>query len=1156
MKEKVLCCLLSGILCFGISAQSPEPVYSFAWKNAPVSKVFTDIENAARVHFSYNPHDVDVNKKITLKCNRIRLDDVVSQLARQMNVQYKIVGETIMIQTPKAPGVSTGNSGLPLLTGRVFDAGHEPVQGAVVTNSTREKNVISDKNGVFVLPAATDDVIRIQMLGYEPVSLITPEEKTDLVVNLKQKATELDRVVVTALGIRREERALGYAFSEVDGRDLKKARETNVINSLAGKVPGLVITSTAGGPAGSSRVIIRGNTTITGNNQPLYVVDGVPIDNSNYGQVGSDKYSGGVDFGDAISGINPDDIDKISVLKGPSASALYGSRAANGVILITTKRGSTKKDLGIEFNSTVSMEKQLTHFSGYQYLYGQGTNEKLVNDPAQARSTLFSNFGPRLDPSLQVMGFDGKMRPYSLVKNNIENFFRTGSTVTNTLAFTNANDRGSFRFSVSDMRNNDIVPKSSLRRTSFTLNGNSKFGERITLDARAFYLNEEVDNRPALADDPGNIGNNFIGLANNVDQALFKTGYKDAQGNYVDWGGGQYRLNPYWVINEMSNTTKKDRFIGGLQANYTVTSWLSVQGRASTDFTYLNYRKYSPRTTPGALTGRLDEIDQKFSTTEADLLVNLQKQVSPSVYLAAKLGGSISRVSNAGNMMGYTNMLVTDNVSPNSFADKTIVAHDIRKRTNSVYGLFTMAFKSFLYLDATIRQDVSSTLPVNHNSYTYSSLSGSFIFSDAFHLRSKAFSFGKLRASIAEVGNDTDPYQLELYYNLNPLSFSGHSVGGITTTVVPNRLLKPTRTRSFEIGTDLKFLDNRLGFQATYYTQDSRDQINRVPAPLSSGFPYQIINAGVISNKGIELLLTAKPVSSRNFSWDVSLNFAKNTSKVKSLAAGVPFLSLSDARWLGVSVVAMPGAPYGAILGYDYQRTDKGEIILDPVTLAPQPGTTRQVIGKGVFDWTGGLVSTFSYKAFSLGTVLDVKTGAQLFSMTNLFAAIRGSLTSTLPGRAEWIGSEEKRLSAGKTADEWASMGNVKGYVPQGVVMTGTDGSGHPVYAKNTKALDPSIYWGNFYSDGNGIAVPFIYNASYIKVREITMSYRVPVKGGVHHGIQELVLAVVSRNPFIIHKNVPNVDPDSNYNNGNGQGFEYGSLPSRRSWGFNCNIRF
>ncbi|MHA4806543.1 SusC/RagA family TonB-linked outer membrane protein [Flavitalea flava] len=1150
-----ICLSFCGISLLGYT-QNTERFYSFTWKGSQLSRIFEDIESSGKVHFSYNPRDVDVSRKFSLKINHLRLNEMIAVLAKQIKAQYKIVGETIMIQALKEGVSSVRSEGTFLFRGRVMDGENEPLQGVVITNNTRQKNALSGKDGTFSIPAGADDIVYFQMVGYEFFSLIAAESKSDQVITLKQRITELNKVVVTALGIKREERALGYAYSEVDGKELKKARETNVINSLAGKVPGLVITSTAGGPAGSSRVIIRGNTTITGNNQPLYVVDGVPIDNSNYGQVGSDKYSGGVDFGDAISGINPDDIDKISVLKGPSASALYGSRAANGVILIITKKGSTKKDLGIEFNSTVSIEKQLTHFNGYQYLYGQGNNEKLVNDPAQAKATLFSNFGPRLDPKLMVMSFDGVQRPFALVKNNIENFFRTGSTATNTLAFTNSGERSSFRFSVSDMRNNDIVPKSNMHRTSFTLNGNSKFGNKITLEARAFYLNEQVNNRPALADDPANIGNNFIGLANNVDQALFKTGYKDVRGSYVDWGGGQYRLDPYWVINEMNNTTKKDRFIGGLQANYAVRNWLGIQGRASTDFTYLNYKKFAPRTTPGTLSGRLDEIDQKFSTTEADLIVSLQKQVSPAFYLSARMGGSLSRVNNFGNTMGFTNMVVTDVVSPNSFSDKTLVENNVRKSTNSLYGLFSMAYKSYFYLDATIRNDVSSTLPVNNNSYTYTSLSGSFIFSDALKLSHKILTYGKLRASVAEVGNDTDPYQLELYYNLNPLPVNGHAVGGVSTTVVPNKNLKPTRTRSFEVGTDLKFLDNRVGLQATYYSQDSRDQINKVPAPLSSGFPYQIINAGVISNKGVELLVTAKPVVTKNFTWDISVNFAKNVSKVKSLAAGVPFLALSDARWLGVSVVAMPGAPYGAILGYDYQKDAKGEIILDPVTLAPQPGSSRQVIGKGVFDWTGGLVSTFSYKDFSLGTVLDIKTGAQLFSMTNLFATIRGNSTSTLAGRAEWIQSEENRQSAGKTFDEWKAMGNVKGYVPKGVVQTGTDAGGHPVYAANTQALDPAVYWGNFYSDGNGIAVPFIYNASYIKVREITVSYRVPLNTAGKHSFKELSISVVSRNPFIIHKDVPNVDPDSNYNNGNGQGFEYGSLPSRRSWGFNLNFRF
>jgi TonB-dependent SusC/RagA subfamily outer membrane receptor len=407
------------------------------------------------------------------------------------------------------------------------------------------------------------------MLGFEPSSIIASEDVKYVNISLKLSSTELKTVVVTALGIKREQRALGYAFAEVDGNDLKKARETNIINSLAGKVAGLVITGGAGGPAGSSRVIIRGNTTITGNNQPLYVVDGVPIDNSNYGQVGGGKYSGGQDFGDAISAINPDDVDKISVLKGPSASALYGSRAGNGVILITTKKGSNRKELGIEFNSTSSFEKQLTTLDGNQYIYGQGSAEQLVIDAAQAKNTLFNNFGPRLDPNLQVIGFDGVYRPYALVKNNIQDFFRTGSTFTNTVALSSSNEKGNFRLSISDLRNNDIVPGSNMRRNTFNFNGSSKFGKNLTVEGRVMYMNENVTNRPSLADDPGNIGNNFIGLANNVDQSYFKTGYKDPEGNYVEWGGGQYRLDPYWVINEMSNQTKKNRMIGGLQANYT-----------------------------------------------------------------------------------------------------------------------------------------------------------------------------------------------------------------------------------------------------------------------------------------------------------------------------------------------------------------------------------------------------------------------------------------------------------------------------------------------------------------------------------------------------------------------------------------------------------
>src|SRR5690606_34579428 len=373
-----------------------------------------------------------------------------------------------------------------------------------------------------------------------------------------------------------------------------------------------------------------------------------------------------------ISAINPDDIDKISVLKGPSASALYGARAANGVILITTKRGTGSAGMGIEVNSTSSFEDQLTSFDGYQYQYGQGRSQTINTSVDQARTSMFNNFGARLDPDLMVVSYDGVYRPYKHVKDNIGGVFRTGSTYTNTVSLNNASERSSFRFSATDLRNQDIIPESGIRRNSFTFSGTSKFGSKITLEARAFYMNEDVKNRPALADDPGNIGNAFVGLANNVDQDWFKQTYKNIDGSYIEWGGGQYRLNPYWVINEMQNETDKNRFLSSVQLNYEATSWLNFQGRASTDVTYLEFEKFSPRTTPGFITGALDQINRRHVTTEADVLVTAQKQVSSDIHLAARLGGSISRVRNQADFMLFTNLTVPDAITPNSFTDKRI----------------------------------------------------------------------------------------------------------------------------------------------------------------------------------------------------------------------------------------------------------------------------------------------------------------------------------------------------------------------------------------------------------------------------------------------------------------------------------------------------
>ncbi|MDQ2718312.1 MAG: SusC/RagA family TonB-linked outer membrane protein [Bacteroidota bacterium] len=1135
-------------LANNVFAQNPKNL-QIEFSKTTLSQVFTDISKAAGVSFSYDSGEIDLAQTITVKKGNYTLQQLVSNVCAQANLSYQINNNVISVKSKK---VAFSNS---RISGTIVDGSGNPVTDATIQNRQMKTSVLSDQAGNFSIKASPKDELQVSHIGFDAQN-VRVQNLNDLKLILSGNSQRLSEVVVTSLGIKREKRALSYAVGEVKGEDINKAREPDVINSLAGRVPGLIISNTAGGPMGSAKVLIRGNTDITGDNQPLYVVDGVPMDNSNYGMTGSDKYAAGSDLGDAISGINPDDVETISVLKGPAASALYGSRAGHGVILITTKKGSNRKNLGVEFNSSSTIESLLTRFKNFQYQYGQGTGGTIPKDMATARATLFSDFGARLDPNLIIPSFNGGNANYGLVKNNIENFFQTGSSFSNNVAISGGTDKSLFRFSYNNLHYNDIVPKTYMDRNTFTLRGSTKIGSTLNVDVRASYMNELVNNRPALADDPANIGFNFVGLANNINQQVFANGYQDAFGHYVEWGGGQYHLDPYWVINRMSNKTTKDRIMGGITLNYDPLSWLSVQGRVNTDFTFLDYQKFSPPTTPGSESGVLEGRNSKYSTTNADVLFTVKKQITRNFYASASVGGSILYINSPSTYKRGEDMLLTDAITFNSFKKLSIQESAYEKQINSFYGTISTAFKNYLYVDATLRRDASSTLPIKNNTYWYPSLGASFVVTDALHIQSKILSFAKVRASAAQVGNDTDPYQLLLTYGLEPFQPSGASIGGVTNTIIPNPELKPTRTKSFEAGTDMRFINNRIGLEFTYYTSESRDQINYIDVPSSTGYAKKILNAGTVTNKGIEILLSGKVIESKNISWNVSFNAAQNKNVVKSLASGVSYLTLSDARWLGLSVIAKPGLPYGSIIGYDYQRTADGKVILDPATLFPMVTQDRTVLGKGTWDWTGGINNSFRFKSFTLNAIIDIKQGANLFSMTNLFAVIRGQQDITLAGRKEWIQSEEERQAAGKTLADWTSSGMIKGYVPQGVVQTGVDPNGKPVYAKNTTPVDPNIYWASYYGDDKGVATPFIYDASYIKMREITLSYRLPNSITRKISAQDISVAFVSRNPFIIQKKVPNVDPDSNYNNGNGQGLEYGSLPGRRSWGVNLNIKF
>ena len=1026
-----------------------------------------------------------------------------------------------------------------LLKGRVVDTSNDPIIGASVMVKNAKEGTVTNMEGKFSLNVAPSATLVVSYIGFVTQEVKADTQKGEMTITLKEDTKRLGEVVVTALGIKRDRKALGYSLGEVSGKELQKAKEPNVINSLAGKVAGLTVSQTATGPSGSTRVILRGSTELTGNNQPLYVIDGVPMDNTNFES--SDQW-GGYDLGDGISSINPDDIENISVLKGPAASALYGSRASHGVILITTKKADAKKDFSVELNSTTTIEKQLTKWDDVQYEFGQGADGKISLTDDRFSSN--RNWGPRIDPGLMMTYFDGVARPYVIIKDNIDGFFRTGVNTTNSLIVNKKAGKTGVRITYTDMRDKDLIPKTHMARNTLNLRTNTTITKFLDLDFKVTYTHEGVKNRPAVADHRANIAKNLMTLSTTFDQAWLKEHYEDENGEYYNWNDGDvYNINPYWVLHKMTNRSWKDNYKGSAVIRYRPLKQLTLQATAGTDINYFTFEEFAYPTSPGRERGMLSTKDYKNRMYTAELLAIYKGKFKKWDY-GATLGGSLYKTDNKTQVVTAQNMIMRDAKTLQSFTEKTIREEIYRRQINSVYGSMNFAYDNFAFLDMTLRGDCSSTLPVNNNVYWYPSVSGSLLFSELLHVDKNILPYGKVRASWAKVGNDTSPYMLRPTYEMALNSFGQYPMASISGDVIPNKNLKPTMTNSIELGFELKFLKNRLGLDFTYYNQHSKDQILRMNTSYASGYRYQLINAGDIENRGVEVVLNTRPIEMKDFSWDLNVNFAKNSNKVKELANGVDEFELASARWLGVKVVAKVGENYGCIMGKDFLRNDNGDIIIDGKTGLPKMTHDLKVLGNATWDWTGGLTTNVRYKNFSMGAIFDVKVGADLYSMSARSAYSTGKHKETLEGRDAWYESEEKRLAAGVTSKDWNPTG---GYVAKGVIEQ-PDGTFKP----NDIFVSPQEYWTYVTTQ---TARPFIYDNTYVKLREFTLSYAFPRRmlGKV---VNALSVSFVARNLFNLYKNVPNIDPDSNYNNSTGMGLEFGSLPSRRSFGLNVNLKF
>lgn len=1040
------------------------------------------------------------------------------------------------------------------VSGRVVDASNQPMVGATVAIKGTDLATQTNSSGDFSISVPGGrNILVITSVGFNPQEL-TIGDRTNLNVSLVSNSSSLSEVVVTALGIQRNRKSLQYSATTVGGENLTQAREISTANALAGRVAGVNVSKIASGPGGSSRVVIRGAKTLGSTlNQPLYVVDGVPIDNSNLGQAG---LWGGADQGDAMNSINPDDIASMTVLKGASAAALYGSRAANGVILITTKKGSGRRGLGIEVNSNYVLET-IQNLADLQKTNGNGglVGTNLQNQVAQTPTSLtehwnngwgFNGWGPRFNGS-PVVQFDGVSRPYSYAGDNFDRFYQTGHQLTNSVALTGGSETQSFRLSLSDLRSKGVFPNSGFDRFNATLSANSKIGKRLSVNAKVLYSNEKTKNRPRLSDSPGNANlalyympgeinvNDMIGdpnkpgavPSNEMQQAKGITIFdKKKPGEEFQVSNNLWHQNPWWASHQFKNNDVRDRVITTGEVRYDITDFLYVHGQAGMDYYSLSNSRLTPQGTGFDRAGNISENTRSVREVNLQYMVGYNETFN-KLGVNAFFGGNRMRRDDESVSANGTGFNTPFLAAINNARQRNFGYGFGTRGINSLFGSVELSYDNFLFVTGTARKDWFSTLNPENNSIVYPSLGASFVFTDAFKGLPAWLSYGKARVAWAQVGNteSVGPYATTITYGAG-VTHVGRPLGGFTSgNNLPNPNLVPFTSTEIEYGLEFRVLNNRLGLDITYYDQKTTEDILNAGISQASGFGSTSVNLGKITNKGIEFLLNGTPVRS-SLVWDVSLNFAKNNSEVVSLIGGQQRLFVEEPRTRSVGIFHVVGQPYGMILGLK-QRTDASGNLVYDTTGAPLTDNTFQILGNGVPDFTGGLNNSFTFKNLNLSFLIDFKSGGEIYSGTNVRLTQAGFTKQTLQGRA--------------------------GEAPLSVTGVTADGTGFKPFTKTLTPGEARNYWSQL---GSRAQENFVYDASFIKLRQVTFGYTLPTKIFSNTPIRTVMLSFVARNLAILKKNVPNIDPESAYSSSNGQGLDYFGMPASRTYGLNLRATF
>lgn len=1030
----------------------------------------------------------------------------------------------------------------------------QPLAGAQVMVKGQAIGTVTDASGRYQLtvPQSATTLV-FSMLGYGTVEA----EITGDVVNatLASQAIALEGIVVTALGLEQEKRALSTSVADISGEALADVPEPNIVSALSGEAAG-VVTTTAGVQGGSARIVIRGANTIAGDNQPLFVVDGVPIDNSAPSLDGYGGWGGTYDTGNAASDINPADIESMTVLKGPAAAALYGSRAANGAIIITTKKGSAAARSGgsqINFQSSMTWSTPL-RLPEYQNQYGQGyTGEFEYVDGLGGGTGDYADesWGPPCDgrPIVQWWS-NGEPAPFTCDPDNVRKYFETGLTTTNNISFATATENANVRLSVGNEHIDGMYPGFEQDKWTIGVNGGMLVTERLRAEAGANYIRRHGERRPGIGYDANNPMQQFVWFGRSVHIDRLKEAYKKGAANneHISWNP-LFHTNPYWLALKNYNFDNRDRIFGHASLHYRLADGLTATARVGSDW-YQDHRK-EEKYADGSnyFYDAFYEVVSDRRETNYQLMINHDRELTPDITFSGMVGAEHRYTEYNWHRVYVPELTIPgQGIFTVSNSARPVQASDRFEQTamNSLFGRVQFGFRNYLFIEATGRNDWASTLPAGNNSYFYPSVSGSFVFSDAFDHGLDFLSFGKLRASWAEVGNDADPYQLQAYYSAGT-SFNSQFPAYAVPNVIPNKDLKPMRTRSWEVGADFGFFDNRLGLEATYYNTTTYDQILATDISAASGFNQRVVNAGEIANRGVELRLTATPLSLDNgFRWDVAVNFAKNESEVVSLAEGLETVELGS--YWGVTTEARVGYPYGTLFGNGFLRDPEGRIVLDKNGL-PLATSERIPLGSYDPDWSGSLSNTFSYGGLQFSFMLDTRQGGNIFSVTQAFGEYTGVLSTTLKGREEYFGPDPDGAVDPETGEPIIIA--LPGFPVSGVIQTGTDADGNPIYEEFSTRVRPDLYYKSLFD--RTIREAHVYDASYIKLREARLSYTFPQSIMARLPFSSLTMSLIGRN-LALWTDMPNIDPETSFDAGNAQGFEFGQLPAPRSFGLSINV--